>query len=339
MADQQHNHHHHEHAHPHNHGHSHGPAAATVAPGPDGHDAVIVGAGFAGMYMLHKMRSVGFSAVAIEAGSDVGGTWFWNRYPGARCDITTLDYQFSFDPELLKAWTWSEKYATQPEILRYANFVADRYQLRRDITFNTRVDKAHWDEASHRWKVHLSDGKVLTPRFYIMATGCLSTPKQPDIPGVNNFKGAVYFTSRWPAEPVDFTGKRVAVVGTGSSGIQSIPKIAQQAAQLTVFQRTASYTFPARNGQVGQWQRDWYDKDPAAYFEAARYSPFGAPFKTEPVQTRLSATLCVESPSITPDLHTSTDAPRLRCTAATRPLRCAISALRLHGTPASWPLS
>jgi len=161
-------------------------------------DAVVVGAGFAGLYMLHKLRTLGLSARLIEAADDVGGTWYWNRYPGARCDITTADYAYSFDPELETAWTWSEKYATQPEILRYASFVAERYDLRRDIHFGTRVDQARWDEASSRWQIHTSRGETLKPRFYIMATGCLSAPKEPDIQGAGSFKGEVYSTSRWP---------------------------------------------------------------------------------------------------------------------------------------------
>ncbi|HEY6511553.1 MAG TPA: NAD(P)/FAD-dependent oxidoreductase, partial [Burkholderiaceae bacterium] len=179
-------------------------------------DVVVVGAGFAGLYMLHKLRTLGFSARVIEAADDVGGTWYWNRYPGARCDITTADYTYSFDPELETAWTWSEKYATQPEILRYAQFVAERYDLRRDIDFGTRVDQARWDDAAGRWQIHTSRGETLTPRFYVMASGCLSAPKELDIPGAGSFRGEVYNTSRWPHGGVDLSGKRVAVIGTGS---------------------------------------------------------------------------------------------------------------------------
>src|SRR5579862_627584 len=181
-------------------------------------DVVVVGAGFSGLYMLHRLRQLGLSARAFEAGGDVGGTWYWNRYPGARCDVATTDYSYTFDPALEAEWEWSEKYATQPEILRYLGYVADRYDLRRDITFSTRLDSAAWDEQASGWSVRTDHGEEVTCRFLVMATGCLSAPKTPDIEGVDNFRGDVYFTSRGPHEPVDFTGKRVAVIGTGSSG-------------------------------------------------------------------------------------------------------------------------
>ena len=186
-------------------------------------DVAVVGAGFAGLYLLHRLRKAGLSAVALEEGADVGGTWYWNRYPGARCDIQTIDYSYTFDPELDRAWTWSEKYATQPEILRYLGFVADRYDLRRDIRFGTKVTQATWDDASERWLISTNNGANVSCRYYIMATGCLSSPKPPEIDGVKNFKGDIYFTGRWPHQGVDLKGKRVAVIGTGSSGIQSIP--------------------------------------------------------------------------------------------------------------------
>jgi len=249
-------------------------------------DVVVVGAGFAGMYMLHKLRTLGFSVRVIEAAEDVGGTWYWNRYPGARCDITTADYTFSFDPELETAWQWSEKYATQPEILRYAQFVADRYDLRRDIDFGTRVEQAHWDEATGRWRIHTSRGETLSARFYVMATGCLSVPKDPDIPGAGRFKGPTYTTGRWPHEGVDFTGQRVAVIGTGSSGVQTIPLIARQAAQLTVFQRTPNFSFPARNGQVAPERLQQLQADRAAYRQAAKYSLTGVPMPVNMVYGR-----------------------------------------------------
>ena len=249
-------------------------------------DAVVVGAGFAGLYMLHKLRTLGFSARVIEAADDVGGTWYWNRYPGARCDITTADYSYSFDPDLETAWTWSEKYATQPEILRYAQYVAERYDLRRDIDFGTQVDQARWDEASGRWQVHTSRGETLTPRFYIMATGCLSAPKEPDIPGAGSFQGEVYATSRWPHVGVDFSGKRVAVIGTGSSGIQVIPLIARQAAQLTVFQRTANFSVPARNGPVAAARLQQLNADRSAYRQAAKLSRTGVPMPLNMVYGR-----------------------------------------------------
>ncbi len=191
-------------------------------------DVVIAGAGFAGLYLVHRLRGLGFSLKVFEGADDIGGTWYWNRYPGARCDIQSIDYSYSFDPALESEWQWSEKYAAQPEILSYLDFVARRYDLRRDITFNTRVDAAAWDEDAKLWRITTSDGATTTCRHYVMATGCLSQPKQLDIEGVERFRGEVYYTSSWPHEGVDFSGKRVAVIGTGSSGIQSIPIIARQ---------------------------------------------------------------------------------------------------------------
>ena len=241
------------------------------------YDVVVVGAGMAGLYLLHKLREAGHSAIAIEAGDDVGGTWYWNRYPGARCDIESLDYSFSFDPELEKAWQWSERYATQPEILRYLQFVADRYDLRRDIRFSTRVEQASWDQSAQQWRVTTATGDTVTGQHYVMATGCLSLPKQPDVPGVDRFEGATYSTNAWPHEGVDFSGKRVAVIGTGSSGIQSIPLIAEQASQITVFQRTANYAAPANNGPVRTEHQQKLEADRAAYRQAARWSRAGVP--------------------------------------------------------------
>ena len=232
-------------------------------------DVVIVGAGFAGMYQLYRMREAGFRAVVLEAADDVGGTWYWNRYPGARCDILTVDYSYSWDPELQKEWTWSERYATQPEILRYAQFVADKHDLRRDIRFETRVRKAAWNEERRRWTITTEQGDEVHASYYVMATGCLSMPKVPDIPGADTFKGEVYFTSTWPHEGVDFTGKRVGVIGTGSSAVQSIPLMAQQAEQLTVFQRTPNFSIPARNGPIAEERLAAYKNDPAAYPTAA----------------------------------------------------------------------
>ncbi|MGH2897765.1 MAG: flavin-containing monooxygenase, partial [Solirubrobacteraceae bacterium] len=188
----------------------------TARPGEvDEADVVVVGAGFAGLYMLHRLRQLGFSTRVLETADDVGGTWFWNRYPGARCDIPTTDYTYSFDPELEAAWSWTEKYATQPEILRYARFVAERYDLRRDIDFGTRVEGARWDDADQHWHLRTSDGGSIRCRYYVMATGCLSQPKVIDIAGAERFGGEVYYTSRWPHSEVDFRGKRVAVIGTG----------------------------------------------------------------------------------------------------------------------------
>ena len=228
----------------------------------------------AGLYLLHRLREGGSRAVVVEAADDVGGTWYWNRYPGARCDVPSLDYQYSWDPELEAEWEWSEKYATQPEILRYLQHVADRYDLRRDIRFETRLDAATWDDAAKRWRVE-AGGEQLVAQHVVMATGCLSVPKDPDIPGTDRFGGEVYVTGRWPHEGVDFTGKKVAVIGTGSSAIQSIPLIAQEAEQMTVFQRTANYSTPALNGPVPDELREAVEGDPAAYHEEARWSRAG----------------------------------------------------------------
>ena len=244
---------------------------------PSDVDVVVVGAGFSGLYLLHRLRTLGFTTRVLDSAGDVGGTWYWNRYPGARCDIPTTDYSYSFDPELERAWTWSEKYATQPEILSYLQFVADRYDLRRDITFSTRVTSAAWDEAAGRWLVRTDQGEEISCQFYVMASGCLSLPKPPEIAGHDRFRGEVYFTSTWPHEGVDFTGKRVAVIGTGSSGIQSIPLIAAQASQLTVFQRTANFSIPARNGPPSPDRLAALETDRVAYRDAAKLSRAGVP--------------------------------------------------------------
>ncbi|HUF33343.1 MAG TPA: alpha/beta hydrolase fold domain-containing protein [Acidimicrobiales bacterium] len=266
-------------------------AAGTGAAGngPDV-DVVVVGAGFSGLYLLHRLRALGFSARVLEAADDVGGTWYWNRYPGARCDIPTTDYTYSFDPELEDDWTWSEKYATQPEILRYLQHVADRYDLRRDIELGTRVESAAWDESSSVWCLRTDRGTEVTCRFYVMATGCLSMPKTIDIEGVDRFRGEVLHTSRWPHEGIDLTGKRVAVIGTGSSGIQSIPLIAEQAAQLTVFQRTPNFSIPAHNGPPPAEAVAALEVDREAYREAAKRSRGGVPI--EPPQ--VTAAMCSE---------------------------------------------
>ncbi|MBX9589988.1 MAG: NAD(P)/FAD-dependent oxidoreductase [Hyphomonadaceae bacterium] len=213
-------------------------------------DVAVVGAGFAGMYMLHRLRGLGFKARVFEAGSGVGGTWYWNRYPGARCDVESVQYSYQFDAALQQEWEWSERYAAQPELLRYANHVADRFDLRCDIQFNTRVTSAVFDEADRCWTLELSDGGRASARFCVMATGCLSSPNLPQFAGMDRFKGERYHTGCWPHEEVDFTGKRVAVIGTGSSAVQSIPIIAGQARRLTVFQRTPNYAVPAHNGPL-----------------------------------------------------------------------------------------
>ena len=223
-------------------------AAATAGiHGVQHVDIAVVGAGFAGLYLLHRLRQAGFSAVALDAADDVGGTWYWNRYPGARCDIQTTDYSFTFDPALEAAWQWSEKYATQPEILRYLGFVADRYDLRRDIRCGDGVASATYDEASSTWAFVTEAGERLRSRFAVMATGGLSAPHTPSWPGMETFAGTVVQTSLWPEEGVELEGKRVGVVGTGSSGIQVIPELAKVSGHLTVFQRTPAFTWPSQN--------------------------------------------------------------------------------------------
>jgi cation diffusion facilitator CzcD-associated flavoprotein CzcO len=211
-------------------------------------DAVIVGAGVAGLYAIYRLRALGLSIQAFEAAPDVGGTWYWNRYPGARCDVESLEYSYSFSPELMNEWVWSERYATQPEILRYINHVADRFDLRRDIEFNARIVSTRYDEAANRWTLRTADGGSITTHFVVTTVGCLSIPKPPEFEGLEDFAGEWRQTSAW--REVDLAGKRVGVVGTGSSGIQAIPVIAQQAAHLTVFQRTPNFSLPAKNGPI-----------------------------------------------------------------------------------------
>ena len=210
-------------------------------------DAVIVGAGFAGMYMLHRLRGMGLSVRLFEAGGGVGGTWYWNRYPGARCDVESMQYSYQFSDELQQEWVWSERYAPQPEILRYANHVAARFDLRRDIQFDTRVYSAIFDEANDRWVLEVGDCERVTATYCVMATGCLSSANTPRFAGVDSFQGETYHTGHWPHEGADFSGKRIGIIGTGSSAIQSIPIIARQTAHLYVFQRTPNYTIPAHN--------------------------------------------------------------------------------------------
>ena len=213
-------------------------------------DAVIIGAGFAGMYMLHKLRQLGLTSRVFEKGSGVGGTWYWNRYPGARCDVESMQYSYQFSEELQQEWEWTEKYSPQPEILQYANHVADRFDLRPDIQFNTQVVSATFDEDNLSWEIQTDDGKRVRSTFCIMATGCLSSPNTPDFSGLDNFSGDIYHTGRWPHSAVNVSGSRVGIIGTGSSAIQCIPQLASEAAQLFVFQRTANYTIPARNAPL-----------------------------------------------------------------------------------------
>lgn len=213
-------------------------------------DVIIIGAGLSGMYQLYRLRELGLRVHVFEAGTDVGGTWYWNRYPGARFDSESYSYGYSFSKELLQEWDWSEHFAGQPETLRYCNYVADKFDLRRDIQFERRVKAAHYDEETRSWTITLEDGSRFNSRFLITAIGPLSTPTLPRIEGLGDFKGASFHTARWPKEPVDFTGKRVAVIGTGATGIQTIQTIAGQVGHLTVFQRTANWAAPLHNGKI-----------------------------------------------------------------------------------------
>jgi cyclohexanone monooxygenase len=227
---------------------------SAISPGAEGYDVVVVGAGFSGLYMLHRLRGLGLKARVYEQGSGVGGTWYWNRYPGARCDVESMQYSYSFSNDLQQEWDWSERYAPQPEILKYANHVADRFDLRSDIQFKTAVEACAFDERDNLWTVTTS-GKTVTAKFVVLATGCLSNARKPDIKGLDRFEGAAYHTGNWPHEPVDFRGLRVGIIGTGSSGIQSVPVIAAQAKHLTVFQRTPQYSIPARNALLTEAER------------------------------------------------------------------------------------
>jgi cyclohexanone monooxygenase len=235
----------------------------------EGYDVVVVGAGFAGMYMLHRLRGLGLSVRVYEQGGDVGGTWYWNRYPGARCDVESMQYSYSFSDELQQEWNWSERYAPQPEILKYANHVADRFKLRPDIQLNTRVDHAAFDEGANLWSVTTSDGNTVSAKYVVLATGCLSNARMPDIKGLSDFNGKVYHTGHWPHERIDFNGQRVAVIGTGSSAIQSVPVIAGGASHLTVFQRTPNFSIPARNAVLTEEEREGFRKN---YPEIRRFA-------------------------------------------------------------------
>ena len=238
-------------------------------------DAVIVGAGFAGLYALHRLRGLGRSVRVLEAGDGIGGTWYWNRYPGARCDVESMDYSYSFSDELQQEWRWTERYASQPEILTYINHVADRFDLRRDIQLSTRVTAAVFDEATNYWRIETDRGDRVSARFCIMATGCLSDAQLPPIAGRGTFAGRAYHTGKWPHEGVDFRGQCVAVIGTGSSAIQSIPIIARQAAHLFVFQRTPNYSVPARNAPLDPDYERRVKSDYADFRRQARESRIG----------------------------------------------------------------
>ena len=222
-------------------------ATGTGAETGGDFDAVVIGAGAAGLYMLHRLRGLGFSVRVFEQGDGVGGTWYWNRYPGARCDVESWDYCYSFSEELEQEWDWTERFPTQPELERYFNHVADRFELRGDIRFGTRVERARFDEDRNRWIIDTSQGETVSAHYLVSAAGCLSEVNTPSIPGAETFEGIQHHTARWPAEGVDVAGKRVGVIGTGSSGVQVIPQVARTAGHVFVFQRTAQYTVPARN--------------------------------------------------------------------------------------------
>ena len=246
-------------------------------------DAVIVGAGFAGLYMLHRLRSMGLAARVLEAGGGVGGTWYWNRYPGARCDVVSMEYSYQFSEALQQEWEWTERYASQPEILAYLGHVADRFGLRSDIQFDTRVTAATFDEGQNRWTVETEGGERLNARYCIMATGCLSRPMLPRLPGMERFRGEILHTGQWPHRPVDFNGKQVAVIGTGSSGIQCIPVIARDAEQVYVFQRTGGFSVPARNGPLDPQEQRRIKADYQGYRQRWAQNPGAADFRVNMV--------------------------------------------------------
>ena len=239
------------------------------------YDAIVVGAGFAGLYMLHRLRLQGMRVRVFEAGDGVGGTWFWNCYPGARCDVESMQYSYSFSEEIQQAWVWSERYPRQEEILKYINHVADHLDLRKDIQFNTRVIGGQFHSNSTTWSVQTSDGQLHTARFLITATGCLSASRVPDMSGLDGFKGEWFHTGQWPKTPVDFKGKRVGVIGTGSSGIQLIPMIAKEAKELVVFQRTPNFSIPAWNRPLSIEQQDAWKVNYAEHRRRARNTRSG----------------------------------------------------------------
>ena len=225
-------------------------------------DALIVGAGFAGLYALHKMREIGVSVHAFELADDVGGVWYWNKYPGARCDVESMQYSYSFSDDLQQDWEWTERYARQSEILAYLRHVADRFDLRRSISFGTGVVSAIFDEVAQHWQIRTDKGENVVAQYCIMASGSLSASRLPDLPGIENLAGQVLHTGNWPDRVPDFAGHNVAVIGTGSSGVQAIPQIAKRARQLVVFQRTPNFVVPARNHPLAaeaqlQWKSDY----------------------------------------------------------------------------------
>jgi cyclohexanone monooxygenase len=252
-------------------------------------DAIIIGAGVGGLYAIYRLRKLGLKLRAFEAGGGVGGTWYWNRYPGCRCDVESMEYSYSFSDEMQQEWHWPERYGTQPEILRYIDHVADRFDLRRDIEFNTRVKEASFDGKTNTWTVTTDKGNTITARYCVMATGNLSTPRTPDYPGLERFKGKWYHTGLWPHKGADFTGLRVGVIGTGSSGVQSIPIIAKQAKHLYVFQRTANFSLPARNASMDPDKERIHKSQYPERRRAAFGTPFGIAGYPPPAKSALDA--------------------------------------------------
>ena len=241
-------------------------------------DAIVIGAGFAGLRALHSLRAMGLRVVVLEAAAGIGGVWYFNQYPGARCDVESYDYSYRFAPQLEQDWRWSERYATQPEILRYINHVADRFDLRRDIEINTRMERAEYDEDDLRWTVTSADGRSWRAAKFILAVGQLSTPKRTEYPGQTKFSGRIIYSAQWPDESVDFAGKRVAIIGTGSSGVQMTPVIAELAVHLAVFQRTANFSIPAVNAPLTEDEDAQVKANYRDRREKARNSPSGLGF-------------------------------------------------------------
>lgn len=238
-------------------------------------DVVVIGAGFGGMYALHRLRKLGYRVQVLEAADGVGGTWYWNRYPGARCDVESMEYSYSFDEELQQHWQWPDRFSAQADIEQYANHVADRFDLRKDIKFNTRIESAEFDRTSATWTVRAVSGEVFEARYLVLAVGNLSLPRVPDFKGLDGFKGRWFHTGQWPKQEIDFTGKTVGVIGTGSSGIQLIPIVAKQAKHLYVFQRTANYSVPAVNRPLTAETASAHKAQYAKWRAAAKHTPFG----------------------------------------------------------------
>jgi len=262
-------------------------AAANSADSATRFDALVVGAGVGGLYALHRLRGMGMKVKSFEAGDDVGGTWYWNRYPGCRCDVESMEYSYSFAPDLEQEWKWPERYATQPEILKYVKHVADRFDLRRDIQFETRVKTAEFDRETNLWTLTTDKGQTFTATYCIMAVGNLSTPRVPDFKGVESFKGKWYHTGLWPHEGVDFTGLRVAQIGTGSSGVQMAPLVAEQAKHLYVFQRTANFILPAENAPMDPEKERQHKATYRQSRKAAYDTPFGIAGYPAPTKSAL----------------------------------------------------